>query len=124
MDSPVTPTAQTLLNELVAEYKSLYSEYVGYFPIVHNNHHDFLNRNYPLDAGQRVRVSLQKMVNIEKKLSRLSLQIYKTNNDMLKEIRKANRKGFTKLETVRRGRPRKIRPENVDLSGTNGGGTT
>lgn len=124
MDSPVTPTAQTQLNEMVEEYKRLYSEYVGHLAVIYNNHHDFLARNYPLDCGQRVRVGLQKMINIEKAMIRLSYQIYKTNNLALKEIRKANRQGFTKLKYPRPGRPRKIRTENVDASGQNSGGST
>jgi len=124
MDSQVTQTAQTLLDNMVAEYKALYSEYVSHLANVHNYHYDFLEKNYTLDTGRQVRVSLQKMMNYERRLIQLSLHIYRMNNQNLKEIRRANKKGFTKKVKAGPGRPKKIKTNNVDIPGSNSGGVT
>ena len=72
--------------EKLDAYKDLYSDYVKELVNVHNYHQVFIN-HVGLESGREIRESLRKMIDIEKKLRKLSLEAYKENRENIKEHR-------------------------------------
>ena len=97
-------------------YRELYSKYIEHAVTVHNYHYVFL-KTLGKEPGIQVRRALSEMINIEKELRILSRDIFKENNINLKEQRRAEKKGFTKIKRAGPGRPKKnkeIKNDNIN----------
>lgn len=87
--------------EKLDAYKDLYSKYVKELVNVHNYHQVFVI-HVGNDSGREIRESLRKMIDIEKKLRKLSLEAYKEHRENIKEER-------AKLREMRaKAKPRKM----------------
>jgi hypothetical protein len=106
MDSQVTATVQTTLNEPLERYKQLYSEYLSTIIEIHNYHTQFLKfEKRRTRDGLKLRNVIKKMRDIQMDLWRACNEADQSHWVLNPPVRGARRKDITK-------RPRRKKKNN------------
>jgi hypothetical protein len=120
MDSQVTATVQTTLNEPLERYKQLYSEYLSMIIEIHNYHTQFLKfQKVRARDGLKLRNVIKKMRDLQMDLWRACNEAEQSHWILNPPVRGARRKDITK-----RPRRKKKKINDMAVSKSNSGGTT
>lgn len=93
-------------NEQLNKYKELYSQLVSQFVDLHNYHHAFINSPSSKN-GVDTRKSIKSMIDIEKKMRRLSATVSREHRKNVKDGIRAEKKELARIKSLpkKRGRP-------------------
>lgn len=93
-------------NELMDQYKDLYSRFISHFVDLHNYHQAFINSPSSTN-GVYARKSMTSMITIEKEMRRMSASVTREHRKNVKDGIKAEKKERARIKSLpkKRGRP-------------------
>jgi len=93
-------------NEHLNNYKELYSQLVSHFVDLHNYHHAFINSPSGKN-GAATRKTIKDIIDIEKKMRRLSATVSREHRKNARDGIRAEKKELARIKALpkRRGRP-------------------